>query len=158
MGELRNSLKGDERFSRIVSEYTLGIASSEDGKFDAALDHFQTALQTVAPNHLPLLPVAVAHLKTGRAAEAIEELKRLTVCWPLDFPGYNLFFLPTLDDWWVASVKAHYWLGVAYEQDGRKGESVKEYEEFLNIWKDADFKSPELEDAGARIGKLKAAG
>jgi len=76
----------------------------------------------------------------------------------VDFPGYSLVLLPTLDDWWVASVKAHYWLGVAYEQDGRKADAVKEYEEFLNIWKDADFKSQELDDARARVGKLKATG
>ncbi|HYQ86345.1 MAG TPA: protein kinase [Bacteroidota bacterium] len=158
VGELKNSLKGDERFSRIDYEYTLGVASFEDGKFDAALDHFQTALQTLAPNHLPLLPVAVAHLKTGRAAEAIEELKRITACWPIDFPGYNLFLLPKPEEWLTASVKAHYWLGVAYEQDGRKADAVREYEEFLNIWKDADFKSQELEDARARLGKLKATG
>jgi serine/threonine protein kinase/tetratricopeptide (TPR) repeat protein len=158
MAELKGELKEDDFIGRIIYEYTLGLASFEDGNFDAALEHFKTALQPVAPNHMPLLPVAVAHLKTGRTAEAIEELRKLTVTWPPEFPGYTLEFLPEVEHWVIATVKAHYWLGVAYEQEARKDEAVKEYEEFLRIWKDADFKSPELADARARLGKLKAAG
>ena len=57
--------------------------------------------------------------------------------------------------WPIASVKAHYWLGVAYEQQGQKDEAMKEYEKFLDIWKDTDFKSPEMQDARSRIGSLK---
>ena len=56
----------------------------------------------------------------------------------------------------IASVKAHYWLGVAYEREGKSRDAIKEYETFLDIWKDADFKSPQMADARVRLGKLKA--
>lgn len=52
--------------------------------------------------------------------------------------------------------KAHYWLGVAYEQQGEKSRAIDEYGKFLETWKDADFKSDEIRDAKARLVKLKA--
>lgn len=58
--------------------------------------------------------------------------------------------------WPIPAVKAHYWLGVAYELQGKKNKSIKEFRKFIEIWKDADFKSPELNDAKARILKLTA--
>ena len=53
------------------------------------------------------------------------------------------------------SVKTHYWLGVVYEQQGKKQDAITSFENFLNIWKDAEFESPELKDARLRLAKLK---
>ena len=49
---------------------------------------------------------------------------------------------------------AHYWLGVAYEQQGNKEKAINEYKKFMDIWKDADFNSPEMKDAKTRVAKL----
>jgi TolA-binding protein len=57
--------------------------------------------------------------------------------------------------WPIAAVKAHYWLGVAYQQQGKTDQAIKEYETFLDFWKNADFKSPEMQDARTRLAKLK---
>ena len=35
--------------------------------------------------------------------------------------------------WPISTVKAHYWLGVAYELQGKKQDGIKEYETFLRI-------------------------
>jgi hypothetical protein len=59
-------------------------------------------------------------------------------------------------DWPVPAVKAHYWLGVAYEKLGEKEKAATEYRTFLEIWKDADFKSAELVDAQVRLVSLDA--
>jgi tetratricopeptide (TPR) repeat protein len=56
--------------------------------------------------------------------------------------------------WPIQAVKAHYWLGVAYEKQGEKDKALKEYKKFLEIWKDADFKSPEINAAKSQIMKL----
>jgi hypothetical protein len=56
---------------------------------------------------------------------------------------------------YIPNVKAHYWLGVAYQKLGEKEMAIKEYKIFLDTWKDADFNSPELNDAKIRLQKLR---
>jgi serine/threonine protein kinase/Flp pilus assembly protein TadD len=153
-GEMKKSLNEDSPNEQARLEYTLGAGQYEQGKYDAALDHFRKASQWIAPDHLPPLAVAVAHLKTGRITEATEELKKISMWVAADVPQYTLSFLPLLDTPIPASVKSHYWLGVAYEQQGQTDRAKEEYEKILDIWKDADFKSTELSDARARLAKL----
>ena len=155
MDEIQKSLIEDSPNQQARFEYTLGAGLYEQGKYDAALEHFSKAAQWLAPNHIPPLTVAVAHLKSGRIAGAVEELKKISMWVAVDVEQYTLSFLPLLENLWTASVKAHYWLGIAHEQEGKKELAVKEYEKFLEIWKDADFKSKEIEDAKARVAKLK---
>jgi hypothetical protein len=52
-------------------------------------------------------------------------------------------------------VKVHYFLGLAYEQSGWTKKAVEHYEEFLDIWKDADPGITEIEDARQRLARLK---
>ena len=52
-------------------------------------------------------------------------------------------------------IKAHYWLGVAYEKSGWNAKAIGQYEEFLDIWKDADPGIKEVDDARARLAQLK---
>jgi tetratricopeptide (TPR) repeat protein len=53
------------------------------------------------------------------------------------------------------AVKAHYVLGLAYERSGWTKGAMKQYGEFLEIWKDADPGIPEIEDARQRLAQLK---
>jgi hypothetical protein len=48
-------------------------------------------------------------------------------------------------------------LGIAYEQSGWTGKAIEQYEEFLDIWKDADPGIAEVEDARERLARLKDA-
>ncbi len=52
------------------------------------------------------------------------------------------------------AVKAHYLLGLAYEQSGWNGKAAEQYQEFLKIWKNADPRVPEIEDARQRLARL----
>ena len=54
------------------------------------------------------------------------------------------------------AVKAHYWLGLAYEKSGWDKKAIAQYEIFVDIWKDADEGIMELEDAGIRLARLKS--
>ena len=55
----------------------------------------------------------------------------------------------------IWAVRAHYLLGLAYEKSGWNKMAIEKYEEFLEIWKDADPGIPEVEDAKERLRKLR---
>jgi eukaryotic-like serine/threonine-protein kinase len=136
-------------------EYSMAILAFEEGKYERSLELFKSAMHFFYPNHAPLYFYAVCQLKTGHIQEASSELERLTRWFPLGFNPYDLSdqLMSTYANL-IGVVKAHYWLGVAYEQQGQKDRAIKEYKKFLEIWKDADFKSVEMQDARVRISKL----
>ncbi len=155
LGELRKDLTQNQRRLQPAYDYLAGVLAYEKGKYEPALEQFQKALKPLSPNRAPQYRYAVCLLKTGHVTEALSELERLTWWTSISTGSLNLNFLPTLGHWSIASVKAHYWLGVAYEQQGNKVKAREEYEKFLEIWKETDFNSPELADAKARLAKLK---
>ena len=106
-------------------------------------------------NHTTKLFHAVCLLQEGQLESAISKLENIST-WP-NLPQWHiqLNYLPFDDGSWpLPAVKAHYWLGVAYDRQGNKAKAVKEFKKFLDIWKNADFKSKELEDAKVRLAKL----
>lgn len=50
---------------------------------------------------------------------------------------------------------SHYMLGKIYESKGWRGKAIESYEKFLELWKDADPGTPEVEDAAKRLVVLK---
>jgi tetratricopeptide (TPR) repeat protein len=56
----------------------------------------------------------------------------------------------------IWAVKAHYLLGLAYEQSGWTEKAIEKYQEFLEIWKNADSGIAEIEDANQRLARLKS--
>lgn len=55
----------------------------------------------------------------------------------------------------IWSVKAHYWLGLAYEESGWKSKAIEQYETFLEIWENAEPGIPALGDARRRLQVLR---
>jgi tetratricopeptide (TPR) repeat protein len=145
--------KGYPRAHR-TTEYLAGLLAYEQGKFEESRTHFAELLQHEFPNHMPQYFYAVALLKTGRTADAIQEFQRMTWLSPISYPPISLRGLTTYMYWPIGAVKAHYFLAVAYEQQGEKAKAIKEYESFLETWKDAEKEWPEMADAKARLKLL----
>jgi tetratricopeptide (TPR) repeat protein len=85
-----------------------------------------------------------AYLESGRLGESVAQLEKAVRCHDdarLSVP--------------IWAVKAYYLLGLAYEKSGWDKKAIEEYEEFLEIWKNADPGIPEVEDAKGRLARLK---
>jgi len=89
--------------------------------------------------------LARMHLESGRLAESVEKFERALLRYSRS---------RALDA--IASVKAHYYLGQAYERSGWTEKAIEQYETFLDIWKDADEGIEEIEDARERVERLRA--
>ena len=79
----------------------------------------------------------------GRLGEAATELER----------ERSKFYWET--EGCIYAAKGIYLLGVIYERSGWINKAIEQYEEFLDIWKDADPGIPEVEDAKERLAKLR---
>jgi tetratricopeptide (TPR) repeat protein len=119
------------------------------GNPEASITHLETATK-----HLANIPfegkylLGLAYLEAGRLGAAVEDLEALLD----DYSEGRLNSSP------VQSVLVYYQLGRAYEGSGWKNKAMAAYEEFLEIWKDADPGIDEVEDARARLAGLKAGG
>jgi len=89
------------------------------------------------------LMLARAYLENDRLGEAIAEYEAVL---SRDYPIPAIFLI----------VKAHYYLGRAYEESDWADKAIEQYETFLDIWKDADEGVPSIEDARARLARLKS--
>jgi tetratricopeptide (TPR) repeat protein len=92
----------------------------------------------------PRYMLARSYLELGRLADAISELdKRIH--------RYD-FYRATIPTY---VVRAHYLLGLAYEESGWNDRAIEQYEIFLEIWKDADPGIPEIDDTLERLAGLR---
>jgi serine/threonine protein kinase/tetratricopeptide (TPR) repeat protein len=132
------------------------LVAFEAQQYDVALKHFDNALSLYYRVRMPQMYRGICLLKTGRTEEAIEEFSRTTWYSPIGNRSFDTEDFIYGYRWPFHSVRAHYWLGVAYEQQGQKDKAVTEYKKFLEIWKDADFKSKEIDDAKRRLTQLNA--
>jgi tetratricopeptide (TPR) repeat protein/tRNA A-37 threonylcarbamoyl transferase component Bud32 len=148
--EIVRALKKDieEKNQTMMYQYWLASGRIEQikGNTNTAVNYLEK-VDKEAPT--PLFAVRVflseAYLGSGKIGEAVAELERT---------------LSRYDDSRVNSpiwaVKAYYLLGLAYEKSGWNNKAIEEYEEFLNIWKDADPGIPEVQDAKENLNKLRA--
>jgi serine/threonine protein kinase/Flp pilus assembly protein TadD len=86
-----------------------------------------------------------AYLESGRLGESVVHLEKALRSYDEERLNYLIW-----------AVKAYYLLGLAYERSGWSKKAMEQYEEFLEIWKDADPGIPEVEDAKERLQRLRA--
>jgi serine/threonine protein kinase len=142
--------------SMAETDYLSALVSWEEGKLSIALQKFRRFEHILPPNHEPNIFYAICLLKNGQIKEAVNELQNL-VYWQGTNDIYLMGKLPGEIAYWpIQSVKAHFWLGAAYLEQGKNAKAILEYKKFLKIWKDADFNSPEIKDAKARVAKLES--
>jgi tetratricopeptide (TPR) repeat protein/predicted Ser/Thr protein kinase len=147
--ELAKVLKKDieEKNPKLMFSYwwTLGDIELVKGDTNMALSYLERAYKdSPTPSFDLRSHLAEIYLKRGRLDEAVSELEKA---------------LSRYDDdrvWSSRAVKAYYLLGLAYEKSGWNKKAIEKYEEFLDIWKNADPGIPEVADAKERLKNLKA--
>jgi len=87
--------------------------------------------------------LARAYWKKGDLEKAIAEYERLTTIDPKNQVRYLIHPLYP------------YRLGRVYEDKGEKLKAAQQYRKFLECWKDADAKHPEISDAKKRLDAIK---
>ena len=91
-----------------------------------------------------LYELAKCQYEKGFFDKAIGSLKKLSMVLDNRF-GWRAFFYP----------KGFYLLGKIYQKSGDTNLAIKNYEKFLELWKDADQDLPDLIDAKKRLANLK---
>ncbi len=136
-----------DRDSVQLSKYwrVLGIVEYFKENLDSSIAYLEKGLWEGA---IPVFDtryfLAQVYLEAGQPEEAVELLEKALLRYDEQ---------RALRAIW--SAKAHYYLGMAYQQLGRNKEAVEQYQEFLDIWKDADPGITEVEDARERLKKLR---
>jgi serine/threonine protein kinase/Tfp pilus assembly protein PilF len=122
-----------------------GFIELAKGNAKAATAHLEKANQeAMSPLFQARFSLAKAYLQSDRLGEAVSQLEKTLS----RYDEARAYFA-------IWAVKAHYLLGLAYEKSGWTNKAIEKYEEFLEIWKQADPGIPEVEDAKERLEKLR---
>ena len=139
--QLKDSL--DDSVQKIyMYQFAAGSVNLVKGNFEESIISLEKAAEI--SDDLPVsYLLGRAYLESSRYNEAIEEFEKQLS----KFTTYRVCR-------GIWSVKMHYYLGMSYEGAGMYTEAIKQYERFLYLWKDADMKIDEIEDAQARLARL----
>jgi len=147
--EVAKALKKDygEKDQTLMPDYwwVVGIIELAKGNLEAAITNLEKAAKSGGPGFGYHFVLAQAYLQAGRLGEAVAEFEKVLS----SYDGVRALNA-------ISAVKAYYLLGLAYEKSGWNKKAIEKYEEFLDIWKDADPGIPEVEDAKERVKKLRA--
>ncbi|MHA2313497.1 MAG: tetratricopeptide repeat protein, partial [Candidatus Thorarchaeota archaeon] len=122
-----------------------GLIEVAKGRGEKAISNFLTACRNTSKDYFyPRFQLAVAYLDNNRLGEAVEVFEKLLTVANVDRARFGSL-----------AVKVHYLLGIAYEKSGWNPKALAKYEEFLDIWIEADRGIPELVEASRRMEKLK---
>jgi tetratricopeptide (TPR) repeat protein/TolB-like protein len=141
---LRQNIEKSDKSSMYLYRYAVGCIEFARGNFDEAIVNLEEAVEGHSDLQIRYA-LARSYLETARLGNAVEMFDKALS----RYDGTAAFFAP-----WA--VKAHYFLGTAYERSGWTAEAMEQYEEFLETWKDADPGIPEVEDARRRLESLPA--
>jgi len=120
-----------------------------EGSVDKAIDVMEKAsspgrpplIQNIIGFSVPFMKdvLANAYKEKGQIDKAIAEYERL------------MTIQPEQGRWALIHPRYHYQLGKLYDDKGLKDKARKQFQKFLEIWKDADPDLPEVEDAKKRL-------
>lgn len=116
------------------------------GRRASALERYHMRSWDLLLYNAPFLRdvLARAYQQKGELRKAIAEYMRL------------ITFDPNSRERCLIHPKRHYRLAKSYEEMGWIGKAIGKYEKFLEIWKDADPGTSEVEDAKIRLARLRA--
>jgi serine/threonine protein kinase/tetratricopeptide (TPR) repeat protein len=141
---LRRDIEEYDELDMGIYWHAAGWIDFEKGDYEASVTAFEKSLETEKRSRWRYM-LGRAYLESARLGEAVTTFERVLS----RYDDGRLLYLP------IEGVKAHYFLGLAYEQSGWNKKAIDQYEEFLNIWNDADSGIAEIEDARQRLGRLK---
>ncbi len=126
-------------------EYLKGWIELEKGNAAQAAKQFEKANEGLGTTSFEFsYSLALAYRQDERLTEAVNEYKKL-----LRRYSEGRATKP------IWAVKAYYYSGLAYEESGRHQKAIEQYEEFLDIWDDADPGITEVKEARARLIRLR---
>jgi len=115
-----------------------------EGKFVEARAYFEKE-NDIAPSFENQIMIARCFLGEKKYGEASAMFEKAMTRYDYS-RAYNGLF----------AVKAHYWLGLTYEELNQNKKAINRYQTFLDIWKNADPGVAEIDDARKRLAKLKS--
>jgi tetratricopeptide (TPR) repeat protein len=144
MRTLKKDLEGKDSTKMYSYWETLGVIELVKGDTNTALSYLERVYKdSPIPSFELRFSLAEIYLKTGRLDEAVAQLEKALSRYDNDRV------------WRTEAVKAYYLLGLAYEKSGWNKKAIEKYEEFLDIWKNADPGIKEVEDAKEKLKKLR---
>jgi tetratricopeptide (TPR) repeat protein len=142
---LRRDIGPNDQTSMQAYWRAVGAIELAKGSPSSAVSYLEKGVAGTGADYKPWrVLLAQAYLESNRLGEAVGVLER-------QIPTYVGTWNPIL------ARNAHYFLGVAYEKSGWKEKAIQQYQQFLEILKDADPGIAEVEDARARLARLKSA-
>ena len=143
--EVKEEIKDKTEFEKslwYLLEYKIKYHS---GDIDEALKEIAELAEREKNSFRITFFLAKTYLERGMIGEAVQEFEKLTN-WNIMQTVRNPLF----------SSKIPYFLGICYEKSGWEKKAIEKYEEFLEIWKDADPGIAEVEDVKKRLAVLKS--
>jgi tetratricopeptide (TPR) repeat protein len=125
--------------------WVVGNIELAKGNLETSIPNLEKAAKS-GPSISYHFVLAQAYLQASKLDEAVTEFEKVLSRYD-DTRAINPIF----------AVRAYYLLGLAYEKSGWNKKAIEKYEEFLDIWKNADPGIPEVQDAKERLAKLRVA-
>ena len=116
VNDIQKDVKGISPLPQVMADNSSALVSFEEGKNELALEKFGKVIKALPPNHEPNLFYGITLLKTEQISDAIAEFQRL-LYWSGNNDIYIAGYMMGAYYYWpIQAVKAHYWVGVAYEK------------------------------------------
>jgi serine/threonine protein kinase/Flp pilus assembly protein TadD len=131
-------------------EHLMGQIALAEGRTDQAIRHFEQAI-SLLPEQMENVDeqafyydgLAAACYQSGNLSKAMETYRTI-----LSLTTGRL-------QWGDIYARSYYWLGKIYQKNGNIAEAVAHYENFLELWKNADSGLPEVADAKKQLEALR---